>query len=345
MRVVRIFLSTPSDVDRERAQLADLVRDINETVQFLAPSQDVRLELVQHETHAFPDIGPPQEVIDRQIPLDYDLYLGIMWKRAGTPTPDAVSGTIHEFDKALAHRKAHGWPVIMFFFSVEGIDFPQSDQELEQLGHVLEFRRQLDAIGYTATYTSADTFRESARPRLLRGLADVVFASKRDGVRESDHEPVVPPEQEGAMRRLAQSYDETRRAMPSGAGRTREMTQIFNSMVELASATRPLGDELRRSSSAGERLAAIAILYAFPSADQLEWLAQRLDNPRLEAPFVGYQAAMALGQAARSLSPEAVPAVTSALEDALRLAKKLPNDTNRIRALEYALHDVVQRDS
>ena len=147
------------------------------------------------------------------------------------------------------------------------------------------------------------------------------------------------------MRRLAQSYDETRRAMPSGAGRTREMTQIFNSMVELASATRPLGDELRRSSSAGERLAAIAILYAFPSADQLEWLAQRLDNPRLEAPFVGYQAAMALGQAARSLSPEAVPAVTSALEDALRLAKKLPNDTNRIRALEYALHDVVQRDS
>ena len=147
------------------------------------------------------------------------------------------------------------------------------------------------------------------------------------------------------MRRLARAYDQTRRTMPSGPARTREMGQIFNSMVELASATRPLGDELQRSSSAGERLAAIAILYAFPRADQLEWLAQRLDNPELEAPFVGYQAAMALGQAARSLPPEAVPAVTAALEHALELARKLPNDTNRIRALEYALQEVALRNS
>ena len=47
MRVVRIFLSTPSDVEWERGQVANLVRDINETVQFLAPAQDVRIELVQ----------------------------------------------------------------------------------------------------------------------------------------------------------------------------------------------------------------------------------------------------------------------------------------------------------
>lgn len=46
MRVVRIFLSHRSDVEVERAQIGNLVRDINEAVQYLAPSQDVRFELV-----------------------------------------------------------------------------------------------------------------------------------------------------------------------------------------------------------------------------------------------------------------------------------------------------------
>src|SRR6476620_7796317 len=139
MRVVRIFLSHPSDVDVERTQLADLVRDINETVQYLAPSQDVRFELVQHETHAFPDVGVPQDVIDRQIPVDYDLYVGIMWKRSGTPTSGAIGGTVHEFEQALQHRTEHGWPLIMFFFCDEKIDFPQRDDEIDQLRGVLTF--------------------------------------------------------------------------------------------------------------------------------------------------------------------------------------------------------------
>ena len=89
--------------------------------------------------------------------------------------------------------------------------------------------------------------------------------------------------------------------MRSGPSRTREMTTLFNSMVELESATRPLQQALRQSSSAGDRLAAIAILYAFPMVQQLQWLADRLDNPAAETPFVGFQASQALGQAARSL--------------------------------------------
>jgi hypothetical protein len=343
MRVIRIFLSTPSDVDEERAQVANLVRDINETVQFLTPSQDVRFELVQYQTHAFPDVGAPQEVIDRQIPVDYDLYLGIMWKRAGTPTADAVSGTVHEFDHAFKHRQTHGWPVIMFFFCDEKLDFPQQDEEVEQLQQVLAFRKRLASIGYTVTYATRDGFRDDLRPRLLRGLADIVLAPKREGLRESTDESLVPEGHEQRLRRLAQLYDETRQRMRSGSDRTREMTRIFNSMVEFASGTRPLLAELEQSSSAGERLAAVAILNAFPQADQLEWLAQRLDNPSVEAPFVGYQAAVALGQAARSLSTEDLPALTTALNDALQLANKLPSDSDRIRALEYALQEATRR--
>jgi hypothetical protein len=345
MRVVRIFLSHPSDVEMERTQLAELVRDINETVQYLAPAQEVRFELVQHETHAFPDVGAPQDVIDKQIPVDYDLYVGVMWRRSGTPTSRAIGGTVHEFEQALEHRNNHGWPVIMFFFCDEKIDFPQDAEEIEQLEGVIAFRERLAGIGYTVKYATHEGFRDVVRPRLLRGLANILDAPPQEGHRESVDEPAVHPVQEEALRGLTQQYDNVRRTMRSGSARTREMTTLFNSMVGLASATRPLLGGLQRSSSAGDRLAAIAILYAFPSVDQVDWLAERLDNPTVEAPFVGFQAAQALGEAARSLPFESLPRLTSALDRALELANNLPTDPDRIRALESAMRELRLRRS
>jgi len=343
MRVVRVFLSTPSDVDLERVQVKELVRDINETVQFLAPAREMRFEVVHYETHAFPDIGAPQAVIDRQIPVDYDLYLGIMWERAGTPTGDAASGTIHEFEEALKHREAQGWPVIMFFFCDEDIAFPSSPDELDQLRTVLEFRQRLSSIGYTVAYGDRAQFREALRPRLLRAFADIVAADRRGDGRAPDGEPVVPAGQQGALSALAEQYVETRRSMPSGTARTSAMARIFNSMVELAATTKPLLHSLQASPSPGERLAAIAILHAFPDVEQVDWLAERLDNPEGEAPFVGYQAAVALGLAARGLRPDELPRVAHAVDRALELARQLPSDSDRIRSLEHARDELARR--
>jgi hypothetical protein len=343
MRVVRIFLSTPSDVDAEREQVATLVRDINETVQFLAPAQDVRVELVHYETHSFPDVGQPQEVIDRQLPDDYDLYLGIMWKRAGTPTDDAASGTVHEFRQALAHRRQHGRPVIMFFFCDEKIDFPRTAEEVAQLGHVLEFRDEVNAIGLTVSYATRAGFREVLRPRLLRGLADILSSAGAGPSAGGGEGPVVRPLDDERLRSLARAYDEVRERMTSGSARTARMTELFNSMVGLASAVRPMLGELEASRSAGERLGAIAVLNAFPDVDHVDWLADRLDNPVLEAPFVGYQAAVALAQAVRSLPAADQPLVESALRRALALARRLPDDPDRIRVIEHALDESGRR--
>ncbi|MCD2441867.1 caspase family protein [Agromyces sp. SYSU K20354] len=165
------------------------------------------------------------------------------------------------------------------------------------------------------------------------------ITTDRDG---SDEAP-VPPDQEQVIRKLAERYDAIRQAMTSGPERTGEMTRIFNSMVSLAPVVRPLLGDLERSSSAGERLAAIAILSAYPRADRLEWLAERLDNPEVEAPFVGYQAARAFTQAVRSLPLDAMTSVEKALSHALQLARKLPGDPDRITTLEYARQEVALR--
>jgi hypothetical protein len=123
------------------------------------------------------------------------------------------------------------------------------------------------------------------------------------------------------------------------------MSKIFNAMVELASGVRPLLSELQASSSAGERLAAIAILNAFPDVEHLPWLAERLDNPETERPFVGYQAAMALAQAARSLPADDHAELDAALDRALELARKLPDDPDRIKTLEHTKQELARRGS
>src|SRR4051812_22297668 len=101
-RILKVFVASPGDVTDEREALSRLVRDINDVLAFLAPERRLTLELVRYETHAYPDVGAPQDVINRQIPIDYDIFVGVMWKRAGTPTKNAGSGTIEEFHRALA---------------------------------------------------------------------------------------------------------------------------------------------------------------------------------------------------------------------------------------------------
>ena len=343
MPVIRIFLSSPSDVDQEQAEVAQLVREINDTIHFLTPERELRLELVHYETHSYPDVGTPQEVIDRQIPIDFEIYLGIMWRRAGTPTSDHPSGTIHEFYQALEHRQEHGWPTIMFFFSDEQIAMPTSDDDIDQLRTVVAFRNKLSSIGLTTQYPDRSVFREVLRGRLLRALADVI-ATPDEEAPAIRRDARIDEEAMAAMRALARRYDAIRATMSSGRERTRLMTSVFGEMVAAAPSVRSELRYFQTGESAGDRLAAIAVLNAFPSEAELGWLAQRLDNPRGEKPFVGYQAALALRQAVQSLPDSALPELRIAVDDALRLASRLPDDADRINVVRAAVADLERRE-
>jgi len=74
---LRIFVASPSDVDEERKALATVVEELNRTI---GREKDVMLDLIQWETDVVPDMGPPQEVINRQIEKigPYDIFIGIM---------------------------------------------------------------------------------------------------------------------------------------------------------------------------------------------------------------------------------------------------------------------------
>ncbi len=340
-RTIRLFLSSPSDVLSVQRSVMALAAETNDVLAFLAPQLDVRLEVVRYQDDVYPDVGRPQEVVDRQIPQDYDIHLGIMWMRCGTATANEKSGTVHEFRQAMRRREATGRPCIMFYFSDEAPpSLPRTDEELDQLRAVLNFREELQQIGLTMSYPGRASFRERVRVGWLRAVADVAKSLEADGkIAAQDKESLEGLEVPKALLTLAADYDKVRRDQSSGWQRTRRMTAIYDSMVsEAPSAAKALG-RLVASGSAGMRLAAIAVLFAFPDARYLDWLAERLD-PELEKPFVGFQAAVSLLQAVRSLSNQAFDHLDRATADAMELAVRNPNDPPRIKLLEQARREL-----
>jgi hypothetical protein len=104
MSRVRVFIGSPGDVPEERDIVSVVVDELRRTV---APIIPLELETVRWETHSWPDVGEDaQDVINREIG-HYDVFVGIMWKRFGTPTKRAGSGTSEEFNRAYAYFKKY----------------------------------------------------------------------------------------------------------------------------------------------------------------------------------------------------------------------------------------------
>jgi hypothetical protein len=346
-RALRVFLASAGDLTEERDALARLVRDINDVLAYLAPESRLSLELIRYETHSYPDIGQAQEVINRQIPIDYDIFIGAMWRRCGTRTATSPSGTIEEFRRAC-EKRSHGGhlPRIMFYFCEQLIPIPDVT-ELEQLQEVVKFRDELAKIGLTSTYPSHAEFAEHVRGGLLRAIRDILQEESRvqTTTAATEHPPMVDSSDQSEMLALAAEYEEIRRKEQAGGSRTRHMTAVFSRMKAKAAAVRGLLDEFRNSPSPGIRLAAIAVLQMFPDIHYVDWLSERLDNPSLEKPFIGYHAAIALLEAVRALPTTECEPLKAALAKAKSLAKKLPTDPDRLHVLATAEEELSRRCS
>jgi len=261
-------LASPSDLREERETLAHLIREINDVLVFLAPEKGLFLEPIRYETHVFPDLGSPQDVINREIPLDYDILIGVMWRRCGTPTQNYPSGTIEEFWRAYERRKTAGRPTIMFYFCEEPIPVPNGE-ELKQLQDLAAFKEQVVKLGLTGSFQRRADFREHVRGDLLRAVKTLLESTGRPAP-EQPTQVLRSSEVQSEIRNeyfeLASEYDRLRREMKPGASRTRRMSALFNEMTAKAAPARPLLLEITQSVSAEARLGAVAILTVFPSS-------------------------------------------------------------------------------
>lgn len=166
---IRVFCSSPGDVKSERMLLEGIVEEINRTI---GRSKNYIIELLKWETVCYPSMGRPQDVITKQVGR-YDIFVGIMWRRFGTPTGVAESGTEEEFKVAYATWKKTKTPHLLFYFCQRPF-MPQSDEELIQLQKVLSFRKELEQLGLIWEYSDEQEFERLLRQHLISAANEII---------------------------------------------------------------------------------------------------------------------------------------------------------------------------
>ncbi len=338
---IRVFVASPGDVAIERAALSKVVKDVNLAIDAFAPGRAI-VELLEWETKVVPGMGRAQAVINRQIG-DYDFLVGIMWRRFGTPTGVAASGTEEEFRRAYKQWEAEGVPEILFYFSQQEAT-PSTSAESRQQTAVLEFREELEQVGLVKLYANAQSFADVVRRDLLLAVGRRLHGSDsaaRTAQRLAQPELGVASELEQQLRTWAQVYDRTRELRAPGSDRTHALDEVAAQMRGVAGDLYHLLDELATSPTAGERLAAVMFLQAVPHAGYIEWLAERFRR-HAERPFIQYQSAVALLMAVRTFAEshgkELSRAIGFAQEHTAAAA-----DSDRSRVLRQAEQELGKR--
>jgi hypothetical protein len=163
-RHLRVFLASPADVADERSRVERVVSELN---RMIGDSEGVSLELIRWETHAWPGFGADaQDVINREMEPG-DIFVGVLWRRIGTPTHRSASGTIEEFERARELWLRTGRPTMMLYFKT--MPFYPSRDDLTQFSAVLDFKDRLrDKGALYWEYDGADEFETEIRVHLFR---------------------------------------------------------------------------------------------------------------------------------------------------------------------------------
>lgn len=169
MEKYTVFVASPSDVARERDLLKGVIEEVNLTHGI---PLGYELELWKYEDRAFPSAGKPQDVINSLL-KPYQLFIGIMWKRFGTPTPSAGSGTEEEYNTAYKAWQNKEVLDIMFYFCRKPVA-PDTVEEVEQLAKVVKFKKELNSKSFIWDYKNPNDFEEKIRKHLCLKMSEVI---------------------------------------------------------------------------------------------------------------------------------------------------------------------------
>ena len=182
---LKIVIASPNDVREEREALD---REIQKVNRFIAERLGLTLKALRWETDTYPGfhIHGPQGLVDSILNIQYcDIFIGILWKRFGTPIKEnGETGTEHEFYEAYEAWKENQRPHIMLYFNQKEYSH-KTPAELEQHKAVLNFKENLPKEGLYWEYNGLEEFKDLVFGHLSLYLQDDKLLFKETGKKRS----------------------------------------------------------------------------------------------------------------------------------------------------------------
>lgn len=167
----KIFVASPSDLNDERGLIEEIVDELNLST---FNNSDIKIELVKWETHVNPGVGKyPQQVINTDINNDYDVFIGLLWSKFGTPTEEYDSGTEEEFYNAYSkYQELPSSVKIMFYFKQAAI--PMDKIDTDSIASIRKFKSGLGEKGVLYwDYNTTEEFQKLLRIQLTRKIQEI----------------------------------------------------------------------------------------------------------------------------------------------------------------------------
>jgi hypothetical protein len=210
-RKVRIFVAAPADVATERVKVHTVVDSLSSLAEHVGVAMEV---LDWHQV--VPDIGRPQQVIFEQLqPTEWDIFIGILWQRFGTPQGEYVSGVEEEFHTAYRLWQQYNRPRLMMYRCTRGTSLDTLDPD--QFKRVKGFFDQLP--GVYRTFDTTQAFEKLLFDDLQRLLLEFNEAGQRRPVSPQTVAAMMPHQPPNTL-------------PPQGAffGRHREMEMVLRAL-------------------------------------------------------------------------------------------------------------------
>ena len=171
-KIYKCFIASPSDTKKEREICDKIFDEINSG---WGNAHNFRIQSIKWEKDAVPAMGePPQSIINKQlISEEFELFIGILYARMGTPTEEFNSGTEEEFSLVLEkHEKFPNDIRIMMYFNTASIE--QKTLNTYQFDAVQTFKELCKEKGLYSEYSGIDDFAEKLRTHLSKYFTEVL---------------------------------------------------------------------------------------------------------------------------------------------------------------------------
>ncbi|MEM9385248.1 MAG: SUMF1/EgtB/PvdO family nonheme iron enzyme [Pseudomonadota bacterium] len=226
VRLIRIFVGSPSDVSVERRLARQLIDRLNDSPHYKA----FRFEAVTWDQSAYPRIAwvSPQKAIEENLPTpaECDLAVFIFWSRVGTPLPEEDypdwptveslpepaaehrSGSVWEFYQAMEGAKGNndGRPAVLL---LRGAHAPEPNLEdpvswAGQLQACRDFFAALNPDGYRVNvidYDGTQAFEDTLRTQLDQTISQLTQGGQGAASEQPSPQSAAPPRVPEAYRK------------------------------------------------------------------------------------------------------------------------------------------------
>lgn len=171
IKVIKVFLASPGDLHEERKLVKEVEGELNDVV---ASYLGYRIEVKGWED-TLPGAGRPQSIINRDLDSS-DLFIGMMWRRWGTP-PQAdglyTSGFEEEFTRAIGRHEKTGKPDIALYF--KKIDESLLADPGMDLSKVIDFKKKVadDRKVLYQEFSDSNELQRYVRKKIEKYLTDL----------------------------------------------------------------------------------------------------------------------------------------------------------------------------